>query len=103
MIHVRVRNEPIRRTHKRPRLGAEIEAELVFRNSPIRLNGSARKPFDRNILERNASVGLVRNQNTFQELICNNEKNTNFRILPHRGFEAREDENSLQIERINFL
>lgn len=48
MIHMRMRNEPVRSTHEFPRLPAEIESEPVFGDAPVSLNSGAGVTFDRN-------------------------------------------------------
>src|SRR5262245_48808503 len=42
-----MRDDPGRRAHEVPRLPAEVEADLEFRNAPVSLHGGPRVAFDR--------------------------------------------------------
>ena len=59
MVQMCMGNEPIRRSHKRPRLRTEIETEFELRYPPVRLNRRPRKTLDRETLKKNAPVILV--------------------------------------------
>ena len=50
VVEVGVRDEPGRRRHERPRLAAQVEAELQLGDSPVGLHGGPRIPLDRHPL-----------------------------------------------------
>ena len=49
VVQVAVRDEPRFGAHERPRLGAEIEAQLQLGEPPVGLHGGARIAFDRQV------------------------------------------------------
>ena len=59
VVQVRVRDEPGRRAHEVPGLGAEVEAELQLGNSPVGLHGRPRVALDREVFVLERAEGAV--------------------------------------------
>ncbi len=59
VVQVRVRNEEHARAHEVPRLGAQVEAELQLRDSPVRLHRGAGVALNRELLVNELKDGNV--------------------------------------------